>query len=94
MTSQQPITQHSSTAKHSPTPRTNTLAILSLVLAFFAPLIGFILGFVALSQVKSRSENGRGLALGAVIVGGAITALYVVLFIAVAVIGSSTPAQY
>ncbi|MDP4332012.1 hypothetical protein Q7F20_01390 [Curtobacterium sp. A7_M15] len=28
-------------------PRTNTLAIISLVLAFVAPLIGFILGFVA-----------------------------------------------
>ena len=91
MTSQQPSTRYPSTAHHAPAPRTNTLAIVSLVLAFFAPLIGFVLGFVALSQVKSRSENGRRLALAAVIVGGVITALYVVLIIAVAVAGSSTP---
>ncbi|WFR67180.1 DUF4190 domain-containing protein [Curtobacterium flaccumfaciens] len=68
-------------------PRTNTLAIISLVLAFVAPLIGFILGFVALSQVKRRGEGGRGLALAAVIVGGAITLLYVIL-IAVAVLAA------
>lgn len=94
MTSQQPTTQHPSAAPYSPAPRTNTLAIVSLVLAFVAPLIGFILGFIALSQVKSRGENGRGLALGAVIVGGIITLLYVILIIALAVAGSSTPTTY
>ncbi|EYT63950.1 DUF4190 domain-containing protein [Curtobacterium flaccumfaciens] len=94
MTSQQPNAPYPSSAPHSPAKRTNTLAVVSLVLAFVAPLIGFILGFVALSQVKSRGENGRGLALSAVIVGGAITALYVVLIIAVAVAGSSTSTTY
>jgi len=94
VTSQQPNAPYPSSAPHSPAKRTNTLAVVSLVLAFVAPLIGFILGFVALSQVKSRGENGRGLALSAVIVGGAITALYVVLIIAVAVAGSSTSTTY
>lgn len=94
VTSQQPNAPYPSSAPHSPAKRTNTLAVVSLVLAFVAPLIGFILGFVALSQVKSRGENGRGLALSAVIVGGTITALYVVLIIAVAVAGSSTSTTY
>ncbi|MFJ4076204.1 MULTISPECIES: DUF4190 domain-containing protein [unclassified Curtobacterium] len=71
--------------------RTNTLAIISLVAAFVAPLIGFILGLVAMSQARRRSEGGRGLALAAVIVGGVVTLLYIGLFVTIAVLAANTP---
>jgi len=87
-----------STPQYQPFPtapaapqRTNTLAIVSLVLAFVAPLIGLVLGFVALSQVKRNGEGGRGLALAAVIIGGVITLFYVVLVIAMIAVAASAP---
>ena len=57
------------------TSKTNTLAIVSLILAFFLPLIGAILGHVALGQIKKSGEEGRGLALAGVIIGWVLTAL-------------------
>lgn len=57
------------------TKKTNTLAIVGLILAFLVPLIGAILGHVSLGQIKKTGEEGRGLALAAVIVGWAFTAL-------------------
>ncbi|MFL0389314.1 DUF4190 domain-containing protein [Curtobacterium sp. 179-B 9B NHS] len=71
--------------------RTNTLAIIALVAAFVAPIVGFVLGFVAMSQAKKRDEGGRGLALAAVIVGGVITVFYAVLFIALVAVAMSEP---
>ncbi|MFI5061654.1 MAG: DUF4190 domain-containing protein [Actinomycetales bacterium] len=50
-------------------PRYNTLAIVAFILAFFVSIVGIILGFVALSQIKRTGEQGRGLALAAVIIG-------------------------
>lgn len=57
------------------TTKTNTLAIVSLILAFFLPLIGAILGHVALGQIKKSGEEGRNLALAGVIIGWVLTAL-------------------
>ena len=46
-----------------PAPRTNALAIASLVCAFlFAPL-GIVFGHLSLSQIRRSGEDGRGLAL-------------------------------
>ena len=63
---------------------TNTLAILALVMAFvFAPA-GLILGIVARKQIRQTGEDGDGLALAGIIVGGigcAIFALVIVLWI-------------
>ena len=56
---------------------TNTLAILALVMAFvFAPA-GLILGIVARKQIRETGEDGDGLALAGIIVGGIVTALFV-----------------
>jgi Sec-independent protein secretion pathway component TatC len=55
--------------------KTNTLAIVSLILAFFVPLVGAILGHVALGQIKKTGEQGRGIALAGVIIGWVFTAL-------------------
>ncbi len=50
-------------------PGYNTLAIVGFILAFFVNLVGVILGFVALSQIKRTGEQGRGLAIAAIIIG-------------------------
>ena len=62
--------------------KTNVLAIVGLILAFFFPLIGAILGHVALSQIKKTGESGRGLALAAVIIGWIFTGLAILGFFA------------
>ena len=70
---------------HAPPPPygrpTNTLAILALVMAFvFAPA-GLILGILARKQIRQTGEEGDGLALAGIIVGGLITAFFVVMII-------------
>jgi hypothetical protein len=47
---------------------TSTLAILSLVLVFIVPILGFILSFFALAEFKKHPQlKGRGYALAALI---------------------------
>lgn len=58
--------------------KTNTLAIVSLVVALFVPLVGAILGHVAMGQIKKTGEQGRGIALAGVIIGWVFTALVIV----------------
>lgn len=47
--------------------------ILALVAFFFpvglAGLVGFILGLIALSEIKHTKEKGKGLAIAAIIIG-------------------------
>jgi len=55
---------------------TNTMAILALVLAFvFAPA-GLVLGIVARRQIRQTGEEGDGLALAGIIIGGIATAFF------------------
>jgi len=54
--------------KASDTPKTNTLAILSLIFSFFASLFGLILGIVALKQIKEKGEGGKNLAIAGIII--------------------------
>ena len=55
---------------------TNTMAILALVMAFvFAPA-GLVLGIVARRQIRQTGEDGDGLALAGIIVGGIVTAVF------------------
>jgi uncharacterized protein DUF4190 len=73
-------------------PRTNTLAIVSLVLSFFVSIGGIICGHIALSQIKRTGEGGRGLALAGVIIGYVFTGfwvLYVIILIIVIVFSAS-----
>ena len=56
------------------------MAILALVMAFtFAP-VGLILGVIARRQIRQTGEDGDGLALAGIIVGGVVTALFVLMF--------------
>jgi hypothetical protein len=41
-----------------------------LISAIFVPILGVILGFVSLSQIKKTGEKGRGLAIGAIVISG------------------------
>ena len=67
---------------------TNGLAIASLACGFagiitcgISSVVGFILGLVALSQIKARHQGGRGLAIGGIVVSA------IVVVVAVALIG-------
>jgi uncharacterized protein DUF4190 len=65
---------------YGPRP-TNTMAILALVLAFvFAPA-GLVLGIVARKQIRRTGEEGDGLALAGIIVGGIFTAIFVLMLV-------------
>jgi hypothetical protein len=65
----------------STAPRTNVLAIVAFILAFFISIAGVIVGFIALSQIKRTGEGGRGLALAAVILGFVFLALGIIFVI-------------
>ncbi len=45
------------------------LSIISVLGIGLAGLIGFILGIVALTQIKHTSEKGKGIAIAAIIIG-------------------------
>ncbi|MET3175964.1 UNVERIFIED_ORG: hypothetical protein ABIB52_003837 [Arthrobacter sp. UYCu721] len=51
--------------------RTNPLAIAAFVSSFFIGATGVILGFIALNQIRTTGERGRGLAIAALVVGSA-----------------------
>ncbi len=61
---------------------TNGLAISSLVTAFLVPLVGVILGHVAISQIRKTGQGGRGLALAGLIIGYVLLAVNIVAVIA------------
>ncbi|WP_104171016.1 MULTISPECIES: DUF4190 domain-containing protein [unclassified Cryobacterium] len=50
-------------------PKTNTLAIISLVSAFFVSLAAVITGHLALGQIRRTHEGGRGLAITGLVLG-------------------------
>ncbi|MBN2454051.1 DUF4190 domain-containing protein [Candidatus Woesearchaeota archaeon] len=49
------------------------LAIIAFVLAFFFPLVGAIIGIVALVHINKEGGEGKGLAIAAIVVGGVFT---------------------
>ena len=80
----------------APVRPTNTMAIIALVMAFvFAP-VGLVLGFIARRQIRETGEEGDGLALAGIIIGGIFTALYVLLlvgFIILVTVAAGTAVQ-
>jgi hypothetical protein len=57
---------------------TNQLAVVALVLAFLCAPAGLVVGVLARRQIRQTGEDGEGLALAAVIVGGIATTLMAV----------------
>lgn len=59
-----------------PQRRTNGFAIASLVLGILGGvLLSVIFGIIALSQIKSRGQSGRGLAIAGLVISAAYTVL-------------------
>ena len=63
--------------------KTNTLAIVALILGIVVPIGGIICGPIALGQIKRTGEGGRGLAMAGLIIGIAFTVIGVIAEIAV-----------
>lgn len=87
----QPYMAAPSYAAYPTGPKTNTLAIVSLVASivgvtlfpFIGNLVGVITGHISLGQIKRTGESGRGLALAGVIVGWVGLAIMIILTIVV-----------
>ncbi len=47
--------------------KTNALAVIGLVSAFFVPLIGLVLSTVGLTQINKKKEKGKGLAIAGIV---------------------------
>jgi hypothetical protein len=58
--------------------RTNTMAILALILAFVVAPAGIVLGIIAIRQIRTSREDGHGLAVAGIVVGSIFTALGIV----------------
>ncbi|MCU1422088.1 MAG: hypothetical protein JWN36_1739 [Microbacteriaceae bacterium] len=81
-------------------PRTNTLAIVGFILAFFVSVGAVICSHIALSQIKRTGEGGRGLAIAGLIIGyvgigiGILWFLFVGIAIIAAIVGGSYGSYY
>src|SRR3954451_22326490 len=62
-------------------PPTNPMAIAALVCALTIAPVGLGLGIAARRQIRRTGEGGDGLALAAVIIGGVVTGIYVLLIV-------------
>ncbi|MCV7092302.1 DUF4190 domain-containing protein [Mycobacterium interjectum] len=76
---------HQITAREVPTVQTNALAIAAFVLSltgmYGSPILSGILAVVALRQARRRGQNGFALAIAALAVSVAFTALHVAMWI-------------
>lgn len=70
-----------------------TLGIVALVLAFLAPLIGAILGFVARNQSKAAGVENTPAKI-AIILGIIFTVVYVIIVIASIALSAAVVNQY
>jgi hypothetical protein len=61
--------------------KTNVLAIVGFILAFFVTVAGIIVSAIALRQIKQTGEGGHGLALAGVIIGIVGTVIWVIYII-------------
>ncbi len=79
--SRSPVSPASHREKHAE-EETSTLAILAIIFAFAFPIVGFILSFFALAQLKRHPElKGKGLAWSALLLPVIATVLFIILLI-------------
>jgi uncharacterized protein YacL len=80
---------------YAPAPaKTNALAIAALISSFFISLVGVVLGHVALNQIKTTGEGGRGLAIAALVIGYVSIVVYsilAVMLMGLSIIASQAP---
>jgi hypothetical protein len=66
--------------------KTNTLSIIAIVLTFLLftiPIVGLILGIVALVQLKKKNEGGKGLAIASIVISSIFIVLQIIFWIAI-----------
>ena len=77
-----PAPEPSSTPYSSaPEQKTNTLAIVALILGILIPIAGIVVGHISLGQIKKTGENGRGLALTGTILGYVFSVLWIIFWV-------------
>ncbi|MCS5718235.1 DUF4190 domain-containing protein [Herbiconiux sp. CPCC 205763] len=82
------------------TPPMNTLAIVTIILAFVFSIAGIVTGHIALKQIDRTGESGRGLAKAGLIISYVFTGLAVlgvivyVIFIVVLLAAAGTSSMY
>lgn len=62
-------------------PGWNVLAIVALVSAFFVPLVAVALGWVSVRQIARTGEQGKPLAITALVLGGIGCAFWVLFWV-------------
>lgn len=72
----------------------NTLSIVAIIGGFLVPLVGIVVGIIALRQIKETGERGHGLALAGIIVGIALIVIYLLVGIISAVAGAAISSGY
>ena len=74
-----------------PTSKTNVMAIVALVTGVLGiPTLGIIFGHIALSQIKSSQESGRGLAIAGLVLGYLVVGFCALLVVFIALASVST----
>lgn len=79
---------------------TNSMAIASLVCSLLGwlcgvgPILGIIIGIVALGKIKETGEGGRGLAIAGIAIGAVLIVGGIIVGILSAIIGSITHERY
>lgn len=72
-----------------------SLAILGLVLSFVVPVAGIVVSAIALKQFKESGEtDGKGLAIGGLVVGIIFTVLSFIIGACIGCIGALVGASY
>jgi hypothetical protein len=80
---QQPPVQQPYYGYQAPaTPPMNTLAIVTIIMAFVFSIAGIVTGHIALKQIDRTGESGRGLAKAGLIISYVFTGLWVLGIIA------------
>lgn len=50
-------------------PELNPFAVLGFAVSFFVGPLGFLFGTIALAQIRTPAQEGRGLAVAAIVIG-------------------------
>jgi len=79
---------------YPPPQPTNSAAIVALVMAFVVPVVGLVIGLVAMSQIRKTHERGNGMAVAAVVIGLISTIIFVGLFVSILTAVSTTSGYY
>ena len=85
------------TAPYTPaSDRYNILAIIGFIASFFVSIVGIVLGFIALSQIKKTGEQGKGLAIAGIVIGFVYLAfiILITIFVIIISIGAASSGDY